>query len=281
MKKFLKVFVVTLLVICAVGGTVYFFFRNIKRRISNTGSIVGMLLSEKKVDFNNDLNTMNSIVNSDGTDSRLSLLITTNTKLDDATFTLCSYIVDENTNVNNKAVAKALRNTNSSRMKLNDMMKEYNIKKDSEYFNRHLGANDFYEEMSNYLVNYATFVNLLNDYVFGVDKNVDIKFSVIDLYTNVVVDAFSSLEKLSGLTKIQDVSNIDFINCKIKLTNTHIENENKFSINNNKFIEFYNKCNKQEFANNLKANVSSVSSITESSTNVQIATYYFKLVFGA
>ena len=279
MKKFLKTFIIILLVLCVIGGTVYFFFKNMKEKDNTTESIVGMLKSESKIAFNESLNKMSTFVNSDGTDNRLDILIETSNKLDDIVYTLTTYLVEDDT-INNEEIAKSLKSVNASKTTLNAMMKEYNIKKDSSFFNRHLGANDFYEEMSSYLTKYSTFANLLNNYI-NVDKTADIKFDLFNVYTNVVSNTFKTLATKDNLVVVQNDDNIEEVNTRIVIDNSYVVTSgNQFSINNNNFIKYYNKCEKQEFAKNLTTNINSVTEISENSTNEQIATYYYKLVFG-
>jgi len=55
MKKFLKVFIIVLLVLAVIGGTVFFFFRKLEKENSNTGSIVAMLESESVINLRDDL----------------------------------------------------------------------------------------------------------------------------------------------------------------------------------------------------------------------------------
>ena len=251
-----------------------------KEKNNTTQSLVAMLNSTSKIEFNEDLATMNSIVNSDGTDARLNVLIATNSRLDEIVYTLTSYFVQSNTQINNEEIAKALRTVLSSRSTLEAMIDEYFIKKESAYFDRHLGANDFYKEMSYYLKNYARFASLLNNYVSLQNKNNDVKFSMIEVYTDVVRNTFSLLNEDARI-EISNKTNINEVNLRIAIHNFHITTSlHSLSINGNYFIKYYNLCNKQEFAKNIATYISSVSTVTEDSTYEEVATYYYKLYFG-
>lgn len=280
MKKFLKVLIIVLLVLGAVGGTTYFFFKNNKKKSGDTGSLVNMLTSQQKLDFNNDLRKMRTIVNSDLTDNRLTVIIETNDKLDQVVYGLLSYYLDTNTTINNIPIKEQLDVVNANRALLGDMIKEYNIKKDSVFFDRHLGANDFYKNASVYLVEYAKFTDMLNDYTKVNNKNADIKFAMIEVYTDVVENTFSKVVKnAKNLNEIENASNISLINDKMFIDNSYIQSTQAYTANASNFVKYYNNCNKQNFASSLANNVTTVTS-AEQANNELIATYYFKLIFG-
>lgn len=280
MKKFLKVLIIVLLVLGAVGGTTYFFFKNNKKKSGDTGSLVNMLTSQQKLDFNNDLRKMRTIVNSDLTDNRLTVIIETNDKLDQVVYGLLSYYLDTNTTINNIPIKEQLDVVNANRALLGDMIKEYNIKKDSVFFDRHLGANDFYKSACVYLVEYAKFTDMLNDYTKVNNKNADIKFAMIEVYTDVVENTFSKVVKnAKNLNEIENASNISLINDKMFIDNSYIQSTQAYTANASNFVKYYNNCNKQNFASSLANNVTTVTS-AEQANNELIATYYFKLIFG-
>ena len=280
MKKFLKVLIIVLLVLGAVGGTTYFFFKNNKKKSGDTGSLVNMLTSQQKLDFNNDLRKMRTIVNSDLTDNRLTVIIETNDKLDQVVYNLLSYYINTNTTINNIPIKEQLDVVNANRALLGDMIKEYNIKKDSVFFDRHLGANDFYKNASVYLVEYAKFTDMLNNYTKVNNKNADIKFAMIEVYTDVVENTFSKVVKnAKNLNEIENASNISLINDKMFIDNSYIQSTQAYTANASNFVKYYNNCNKQNFASSLANNVTTVTS-AEQANNELIATYYFKLIFG-
>lgn len=278
MKKFLKVFIIVLLVVSSIGTTCYLFFKNMKENNNTTESIAGILYSESKYDFNSSLLTMASYVNSDDTDNRLNLIIETNETLDEIVEVLATYHIANNTKINNEKIAKALDRLNGSKQLLGLMIDEYNIKQTSSYFDRHLGANDFYKQACNYLINYARFANYINANI-NVNKNCDLKFSMIDVYTNVVMSTFNNTKEDNQRVVVYSTANINLINNIFNLDYSFIETEvDPFDISINYFIQAYYNCNKTEFAKNLSSNVSVVSSATQDSKE-KVATYYFKQIF--
>lgn len=280
MKKFLKVAIIVLLVIGAIGGTVYFFFRNHKEKSSKTESIVNMVKSESKTNFNNSLSNIKAIANSDSTDVRLDVIIETNAKLDEIVYVLSSYYLNSNTVINNKDIKNQLDTVNSLRSTMSSMMTEYNIKKDSVYFDRHLGLNDLYKTSCDYVENYAKFAGLLCDNVSGVNKKADIKFAMFELYVDIVENTFAKTKTdANNLEIIEDASNINLINSEMQINNSYIVTDQAYTTNAVNFVNYYYSCDKQAFAKNLATNVAAVNSSLQPN-NELIATYYFKTIYG-
>ena len=281
MKKFIKISIIVLLVVAVIVGTCFFFFRKIDKKNSTTDSIAAMLQEKSKLKFNSDLYIINDIANSDGTDDRISLIIETNENLDEIVYVLATYYIDSNTKIENKDIANKINEVNALRNSLITMMKEYQIKKDSAYFNRHTGLNDLYEKSCSYLVHYATFANLLNDSLSNLDKSADIKFNMFNIYSNIVINSFNGTEVNVDLRKVvKNENNINLINDVFEIQNSFIVTSgNQFSISINQFNQYYNLCDKTTFANNLYENVNSVTTANQD-TNEKIATYYFKLIYG-
>ena len=292
MKKFLKVFIIVLLVLGVIGGTAFFFFRKIEKENNTTTSIVAMLKAEKKLEFNEDLKEIQTYVNSDGTDTRVDLIISTSEKLDEIVYILSTYHIENNTKINNEQIADQFKEVKNSRSLLSRMIAEYKIKKDSSKFDRHLGANDLYEQSCDYLVNCAKLANLINNNL-DVDKSADIKFNMFEVYANVVIDTFNDKNINKGAdikTDLKNADNIDVMNSVLQIRNSYIvkiENANTqdeivthlFTANNNYFNNYYNKCDKSSFAKNLANNLELVTD-SEQPTNEKIATYYFRLIYG-
>lgn len=279
MKKFLKVFIIVLLVVAAIAGTCYFFFKNLKEKNNTTSSISEYLYSDSKSEFNLELQSIGSLVNSDGTDSRIDLLIKTNANLDSIVEILASYYVPTDTKINNERIAKSFNEVVASRNLLSSMMSEYKIKKDSEYFNRHIGANDFYKQTCSYFVEYAKFANYLNSNL-SLNKSSDIKFSMFEIYCNVVIDTFAKTTVTSSKVVISNSVNINKINGIFKLQNSYIVTKvNPFDKLINTFNNAYYDCNKMEFASNIASNIATVNGSNQP-TNEKVATYYFKQIFG-
>ena len=282
MKKFLKVFIVVVMVLGVIGGTCFFFFRNHKEKMNTTEPLIDYFNSKGSVEFKEEMFSMSEIVNSDGKDNRLNLIIETNNKMDSIVNVLISYYINSNTQINNEEISKALNNVKSSRSLLLDMMNEYEIKSTSIYFNRHLGANDFYIQASNYLIQYANLVKLINNNV-SVDKNVDAKFNLFEIYSNIVIETFSYInyqESLTSKVVVSNVSSISILNNRLIIVNSIVQTTGGlFSKYINDFNKYYNMCDKTQFVSKLAENIGSVNS-AEQNSNEKIATYYFKVIMG-
>lgn len=279
MKKFLKIFIIVLLVVASIAGTCYFFFVNIKKKNNTTSSISESLFSSEKNKFDTELKNVSTWVNSDGTDSRIELIIKTNNNLDDIVEVLASYYVESDTKINNERIAKSFNEVVESRDLLNKMLEEYKIKKASAFFNRHLGANDLYKQSSAYLVDYAVFANYLNASL-QVNKASDLKFSMFEIYCNIVIDTFGNLNTSLDNVIVNNSSNINKINSMFKIKNSYIVTSvSPFDKNINLFNKVYYQCNKMEFASDFARNISVVSSPNQT-TNEKLAMYYLKQIFG-
>ena len=285
MKKFVKVFIIVLLVLAVVGGTVYFFFKKIEEKNNNTGSIVAMLESESKLKFNDDIVKIDNLLNLDGTDNRMELIIETNNNLDEIIYVLSTYYVDSNTSINNKTIADKFKQVNASRELLSRMMAEYNLKaaynleSDTKCFNMHEGANDVYKQSCLYLKQYAELANLLNVSLADLQKTADFKFSMFEIYTNVAINTFNTTKNNSNIIIVDYSKNIDLINNYFEIDNSYISSTNQFTSYVNKFNEYYNKCDKTKFAQSLFQNTENVTTVNQD-TNEEIATYYFKQIYG-
>ena len=156
----------------------------------------------------------------------------------------------------------------------------------STYFNKHLGANDLYVQACSYLVDYSNFANTLNKIVSN-KKLEELKFNMFELYSNVAASTFDKSkveENDNSWLVVSSTSNIDIMNSALEIRNNHIvkiKNEVATivnSSNSNLFNNYYGKCNKKSFANNLSVNISSATSSTQSS-NEGYAAYYFKGIY--
>ncbi len=282
MKKFFKVFVIVVLVIGVIVGTCFFFFRKHEVKKNTTESLVNYFNSESSIKFRENINKMSQIVNSDGTDNRLSLIIETNNKLDTINNDLISYYIEADTKIYDEEISRAVSIVKSSKSTLSSMMKEYEIKSTSKYFDRHLGANDFYMKASSYLTQYAKLVKLINNDV-SADKNADVKFNLYEVYSNVVIETFSYINSEDSTTKkvvVGNISNIVILNSRLVIVNSIVQTSSElYSKNNNEFNKYYEKCNKAEFASKLAENIGVVKN-AEQDSNEKIATYYFKVIMG-
>ncbi len=278
MKKFLKVFIVVLLVLAVVGVTCYFFFKKLKEKDNTTPSFASFLVSEEATEFNTNLGVIVGDLEKES-DTRFKLLQTTNMNLNEIVFVLSTYNISNNTQINDKEISSAFKNVNASKRLILKMMKEYNLKKTSTYFDRKVGVNDLYEEMCAYLVKYANLANLLNDFISDVNKNSDVKFGVFEIYANVVKHDFSNISETGSLVEIKESKNIEKLNEIVTISELGLLLNNRFSENINKFNTNYSNCNKAVFVANFASNLDGVSSANQA-TKEKVAMYYFKLAFG-
>ena len=107
MKKFLKVFIVVLLVLAVIAITCFFFFKNYKEKKLVSQPIIEILDSESKADFDVQLKKTAIYLNADEPDSRLQAIISTSENLDEILYELSSYYVSSNTLVNDKEIVKS------------------------------------------------------------------------------------------------------------------------------------------------------------------------------
>jgi hypothetical protein len=280
MKKFLKVFIIVLLVVAVVAGTCVFFFKRMEKRNNTTESLAGMFAGEANKKFNEDLSFINSIVKAGGTDNRIELIVETNKNLDSILLSLITFHIGNDFKINDKEISKAVDSLNHARSVMNSMMVEYNIKKDSEFFNRQLGINDFYKQSCSYFVNYANLIKLINDDL-NVNRMADAKYNIYDVYANVVIQTFSSTNASSvqnAPVVITNSANINKINSYFKQNDSFFKTSNVFDSNVSNFNRYYMNCNKSLFASEFANNVENVTTENQS-TNEKIATYYFKLIF--
>ena len=277
MKKFLKVFIVVILVLGVIAGTAFFFFRNLKEKNNNTGSLVAMLESDEKKKFDSDLQATSAIMKSSKSDLRLELIIETNTNLNQILNTLLMYYIETETNINNKTISNKLKELKSSRNNLSTMMAEYNVKKESGEFDRNTGANDLYEQSCVYLIKYAVFVNEINNNVSIHNKNADLKFSMFEIYSNIVITTFQETKVSSDLIVVKSADNINKINENFKIQNSFVYMVNPFSINCNLFIQNYNACDKLKFAKEFNNNIQNAS---KTGPKEVVAAFYLKQIYG-
>lgn len=284
MKKFLKVFLIVIIILGAIAGTVFIFFRNYKENIDSSKAVVEYIYDAKTESFETELSKVNATLKENESDYRFDLIIETYQKLDDSVLTLSSYLETYGEKVDDEEVIKSLTRVKNLRSTAESMIAEFNLKSSSTYYVKKLGANDLYVQMTNFLINYASLAKEINYQLdkSSITKNADIKFAFIELYCDVVINDFSAVETVSNLKVVKNQDNIKLINSKFEITNGSVSGlvHGEYSYLNNNFIKFYSSCDKTEFAKNLKSNVNSVNSISDGSTNVQKATFYFKEIYG-
>ena len=280
MKKIVKILLTVLLVLVAIGGTCILFFKNLKPEVITTESLIGYITKTNDLEFD--------VVNYD---SRFSAIMQTNENLEDCLASLSPYLMDDNISVSDEKIIAKLNEVSYSVNLASRMIAEYKIKEKSSFYNKDLGRNDLYTTMCEYLEDYATVINMINNKLAdsSLNRSVDLKFDMIDLYCRVVIDTYA--EPVTGeeskIVGILDASNINVMNDYFCLETSYITEkpvQGKYQFlntqNNNKFTKYYNDCNRDEFAKNLHTNITNITGITNESTAVELATYYFKLIYG-
>lgn len=285
MKKVLnvvKVLLIIALVAGAIGGTCYFFYNYVLLNADAFNSFSTLIYGSQTTEFNAKLYEVRGY-----TDDRFDLIINTNEKLEEMAVNLNYHLVNaEDFDLDERFIEEQIDKVLENQDTAYNMMEEYLIKVDSDFFNREKGANDLYNQMSRYFVTFSDMISTINSELNKTDiiKNADVKFSIIEVYSNVCIDAFSNLvTDASGLRRVEDSENIDLVNRAINFKNGFISSSNanaNFSYLTNNFIQNYEKCDKEAFASNLAQNVNQVVTISDSSTSLVKATYYFKGVLG-
>ncbi len=282
MKKFIKVAIIVLLVLGVIGVTCYFFFSNLKKKNTTTSSIAAYLASDGKQTFNEDLQTVNGIVKSNGGDSRFDLIVKTSANLDSIMSVVASYYVENNTQIVGNDIAKAFNKAKDSQQRLQFMLDEYILKSsNSSYFNKSMGANDMYLQSCNYLLDFSKAINLAQGTI-NVNRNSNVKFHLFETYTNVVANTFNetNIEQLRTAPLIVDnASSINIMNSKMVFEGFVLKLSNSTSNVANNFDKYYSNCDKISFAKNLAINVQTVNTADQPS-NEKTATFYLKSVFG-
>jgi hypothetical protein len=205
---------------------------------------------------------------------------------------LSSYFVADGYIVKSNEVSSLVGSVNSSVNLANSMMYEIDIKayirnkdgdieSDNTFYNRHLGANDLYECSAELVVDYAKLIKEVGNCV-DFNKDLDVRFSVVELYADVAIDTFSNLKQDATLSEISNYNNINLMNSvmvwegsKLKLSAT----TSMFDSDVFNFIGCYNNCNKTELAKNINSIYLNISEVVNPNAE-QRAVVYFKEVFG-
>ncbi len=281
MRKFLKYLLVFVLVLASIGGTCYFFFRTLTKRKDSEAAITNYLYSSEKVEFDSNVARFQAETN-----SRFDSLIKTKSNLDDILSTFSTYLVEaKNYDVNENGIIERLNDYLSEQSEVDEMIDSFMVRLSNANFNKVTGANEIYLHFAKMNVIYADLLNYINNEFnnMPIVKDSDIKFSMINLYSNVVISTLENINTSGSEFKIKDETNLTLMNAHFKLENsvliTSSTTTNFASVNNN-FIKYYNLIDASDFAKNLASNINSVSGYADDLTNVQKTSYYFKQVYG-
>lgn len=281
MKKFLKVFLVIVLILGAIAGTVFFFFRFFKEKVDSVVEVSNYIYADSSIEFNDKIKEVDNVL---GQDARFDLIMETCENLKDSIVALLPYMQKYSGEFSHDKVVEELNIVKEKQSLASDMIAEFQLKSDSPYYQKSLGANDLYAEMTKMLVSQAQLIKVINSELTnaGVDKSGDVKFSLIDIYADVVITSFDEVQKVDNKIVIKENENIEFINTYFGISKGCVQNlkNGSFSYLNNEFMKIYSVCNKTTFAENLKLNSNSVSTWSESLSNELKATYYFEQIYG-
>lgn len=284
MKNIFKVILILVLVGGAIAGTCFVFFKNYKEVFVPKTDLTDVVYDVSKEKFNTGLDEVNVLMNENETDARLNAVISTYKELDEIWLSLISYYAESDFSLQDKNFNAKFNTVISTRSLINSMVSEYKIKSQSTWFNRVLGANDLFETSANYLVEYSKLIkelNLLLDANANINKSVDVKFSMINLYADVVTDIFSKVEADENSVKfIKNFKNLDKLNAYYEMENSQIVNGKVYTNDALQFIENYSKCDQTTFAKNFAANMEANTTLTAESTVLQKAFYFYKQIYG-
>ncbi len=274
MKKVLKTIFIIILCIAVAGGTGYLFFQNMTKTeaVFDTINSFSMGIGQKELTIN-----MQKISSTGG--DRFNLLLDSFDDMQDCVLSLNVYLLDHRNASTENLLANKISTLNAETNTLQTMIKEYNIKCANAEFNKIKGADSLYNQFAQYLIDYSAFVLTVKDNVLAniSTKDVDAKFSVIDVYTNVIADSLTPDKLAAG-----NFQNLSYMQSHFSLVNGYLQfngTAENFSSQSNKFIKSYNECDKISFAKNLKANMAVASANSDSAELV--ACYYLISLLGA
>lgn len=275
MKKGLKIFIIILLVILAAVGTAVIFYKNLNKDKPKNISISTLTQVVDSAETKQKVNSVDLLYKEKvSTSTIIEEYLTTNEKLDSCVNFLCNYIIAETDNISDEEIYFRTNSVLAKQSKINRMMNEYILKATkSSYFDREIGLTDLYNAFTTYIVEKSTLVKDLNNFI-DVNKNVDITFSMLDLYSSVALNTYSNL--ING--KIVSNESLNLMNSKFEIKNNQLSGlvVEQSSIEVNKFIEAYYKCDKLDLAKNLNSYMST----TPSNELTKKAVDSFKLVYG-
>lgn len=285
MKKFVKWFVIILLVIATIAGTCYFFYKKLNKKQDSSASLGAFINSNEKQDFEDELNLVNADLLESG-DRRIEFLAVVNKNLDDITKVLSEYFIIDNENINDKEIVDSINKVSSERSKCFSMVKEYQIKRREkpDLFPKSKGANDLFEQMNVYLSEYAKLTKLINEQIdiYSVNKMTDPKFFAFDIYANIVVETCKT-ETMAGLVEIKDKTNLEKANTVFEdygIKDSYWKAKNPFGEETVWFGENYSACDKEKFATEFSSLFDSSRVYASSMSYEGKAMFYFLKVCG-
>ena len=275
MKKALKTFFILILCLAVAGGTGYLFFVNLTKSSSAFENINSFVKSSSQKELLIDMQQISTY----GGD-RFNTIIGTYNDMQQSLQCLNACLIDFENSSAEHILCTKLDKLVSQTSDIKAMVNEYNIKSQNLTFNKYEGSNNIYESFADFVANYADYVLAVNMEVkkYVSSTNVDVKFDVIYVYSNVVKNILKKLK----VYETNNFDNLNYMNSHFQLKNGYLVSQNpngNFASENNKFIEQYKQCNALSFASNLNANLILAD---VNSTNVELrAGYYLKIILGA
>lgn len=273
MKKALKTIFIVILCLAAAAGTGYLFFANLTKSVSAFESVNAFYNSVEQHELQSKIRKV--VVNDS---ARFNQLNRTYADLKTTMFYTSANVFNlESTSVGNN-VNKKLTVLKNSSNQLELLLDEYAVKCEVEGFDKVAGADDLYVQFAKYLCDYAEFVDYLNQIAsqYVSTSAIDLRFAITDLYVNVVKTSLADISSTDT-----DLPTLAYMWNHYYVVEGYISTKNPngdFAIENNKFIEHYNKCNKQSFAKNLIFNLTIATADAE--TDELRATYYLNIIMG-
>lgn len=280
-KKILKWTAIIALIVASIGVTVFIFFKKYNENKVAEVDLLSISTSESKNKFDRGFHSVVNAVENAGNTTWFASFETTSEDLDETMSILVSYFVDSNFKVKDENISADYSSLSATKNSLQLMFNEYNIKTSSSYFPVLIGANDIYKVYSSYLVKYAKFIKTVNSYLVksnGFNTKSDVKFVMIDLYANIVVNTYSNFVPSGELHAIESDVNLNKVSTYYDFENYYMDGD-VFSADALKLIENYNICNKSNLAKDFAEIVNSVSTIDENSSAEQKFAYYLKEIF--
>ena len=287
MKRALKITSITLLVVLAVGVAGLLFYRYVIQKNIDKVDVVAMSLDKKDDDVLTKLCEINSIIKADdSSDARLDVMILTITRLNDSAIILGEYFAMDEVlhDINIRKVYDAMKD---DVVLFNKMYDEFKIKNQDElYFPKHEGVNDMFNTMSDYIINYSKLILKLNKKLdsYSIDRKLDVKFAIIDLYANVCLNAYSNLIELNYATRLdlESYSNLNYMNSKVEFASGEVKNllVSRYSNEARLFTTAYFNCDSEKLAKTVNSIVNSVNEATKLDSKENTAGYYLVQVLG-
>ena len=155
----------------------------------------------------------------------------------------------------------------------------------SDIFDPNTGANEIVVQFCNMNLALADTLMFINSELdnLEINKDADLKFSMIDLYLNIVLTTLDDTTlDINGLQVIRNEINLTTINNFFELENSIIitpSNTTNFESDNNNFILHYENVDKVNFAENFADNINRINIYSDNLSETEKAIFYFKAIY--